>query len=269
MSVTLPAAHPELLLKLDAGVLTLTMNRPDRRNALTADMGMAMLDALHFGAAQPEVRAIVLTGAGGAFCAGGDVKNMAAQQRPPTLEERAQSLVARAEASRLLTTIPKPTIAILPGAAAGAGMALALACDFRLAAAGAKLTTAFGKVGLSGDYGMSWLLTHMVGPARARELLMFSPILSAQEAVDLGLLTRVWADDRLADEAGGFVRQLAQGPSVALGLMKRNVNVAVTSDFAASIESEASHQARAMSTEDHREASKAFVEKRPPNFKGQ
>ena len=269
MTATLPAAHPELLLKLDAGVLTLTMNRPERRNALTADMGMAMIEALNFGAAEPEVRAIVLTGAGAAFCAGGDVKNMAAQQRPPTTEERTHSLVVRAEASRLLATIPKPTIAVVPGAAAGAGMALALSCDFRLAASGAKLTTAFAKVGLSGDYGMSWLLTHIVGAARARELLTFSPILSAQEALDLGLLTRVWEADRLAEEAAGFVRQLAQGPSVALGLIKRNVNVAITSDFAGSIESEAGHQARCMSTDDHREASKAFVEKRPPNFKGQ
>lgn len=258
----------DLLESFEQGILTLTMNRPDRRNALSLDMAAAMHASLQRAAADPAVRAVVLTGAGQAFCAGGDVKNMASGGHPGTIEQRQHSLKHRAEASRLLHTMAKPTIAVIRGAAAGAGLALALACDFRLAADSAKLTSAFAKVGLSGDYGASFFLTQLVGPAKARELMMLSPVLGAREALALGLVHRVFSDEQMDREARDFAQALADGPSVALGYIKQNINQAVTGVLQASIDSEAEHQVRCMTTDDHREASQAFVDKRKPAFKG-
>ncbi len=262
-------SSPDLLESIDRGVMTLTMNRPDRRNALSLDMSAALTAALTRAANDSGIRAVVLTGAGQAFCAGGDVKNMAAQDKPQNFETRTQSLIHRAEASRLLHTMAKPTIAVLRGAAAGAGLALAMACDFRLANESAKLTTAFAKVGLSGDYGASYFLTQIVGPSRARELMMLSPVLTANDALALGLVHRVFADAAIDAQADAFVQSLAQGPSVALGHIKRNINQAATSSLTASIEGEATLQVRSMGTDDHREASRAFVDKRKPAFKGE
>ena len=258
-----------LLESLHDGVLTLTMNRPEARNALNLEMSELMIGALKRAQHDSAVRAIVLTGAGAGFCAGGDVKSMAAgRDVTQTFEQRATRLRDRAEASRLLHEIPKPTIAVLPGPAAGAGLALALACDFRVAVDSAKLTVAFAKVGLSGDYGASWFLTQLVGPAKAKELLMFSPLLTAAEALDAGLLHRVYPPGLFQEQTAAFVSALANGPSVALGYIKQNVNIASRSDLHTSIDSEATHQVRCMSTADHSEAAKAFVEKRPPKFAG-
>lgn len=258
-----------LLQNLENGVLTLTMNRPEARNALNLEMGVLMNAALHDAATNPQVRAVVLTGAGGAFCAGGDVKAMAGgRDAALSFEGRVARLRERAESSRLLHEMAKPTIALLGGAAAGAGLGLALACDFRIAVAGAKITTAFAKVGLAGDYGMSYFLTHLLGPAKARELLMFSPVLTAEEALALGLVTRVYSADTLAGQAQAFVAALAAGPSVAIGYVKQNVNIAVNSDLRTSFDSEALHQVRCMATDDHAEAAKSFVEKRAATFLG-
>jgi len=261
-------SSPDLLESIDRGVMTLTMNRPDRRNALSLDMSAALTAALTRAANDSGIRAVVLTGAGQAFCAGGDVKNMAAQDKPQNFETRTQSLIHRAEASRLLHTMAKPTIAVLRGAAAGAGLALAMACDFRLANESAKLTTAFAKVGLSGDYGASYFLTKIVGPSKALELLMLSPLLSAEDALGLGLVHRVFPAEQFAAQSAAFVSALASGPSVAFGNIKQNVNLAAVSDLRTSIDSEATHQVRCMSTADHAEAAKAFVEKRAPKFTG-
>jgi 2-(1,2-epoxy-1,2-dihydrophenyl)acetyl-CoA isomerase len=251
------------------GVLTLTMNRPEVRNALSLEMAAQLVDALRRAQRVPEVRVVVLTGAGGAFCAGGDVKSMAAGQGAKrSVEEVAEHLIERAEVSRLLHEIAKPTVAVIPGAAAGAGLALAMACDFRLASANAKLTVAFAKVGLAGDYGASFFLTQIVGASRARELLMLSPLLSASEALALGLVHRVFAPDNFAGEAAAFVAALAQGPSVALGYIKQNINLAAIGDLRQSINGEAAHQARCLATEDHAAAARAFVEKRAVVFAG-
>jgi 2-(1,2-epoxy-1,2-dihydrophenyl)acetyl-CoA isomerase len=258
-----------LLETLNDGVLTLTMNRPEVRNALNLEMSDRMVDALRRAQLDPAVRAIVLTGAGGAFCAGGDVKSMAAgRDASQTFEMRASRLRDRAEASRLLHEIPKPTIAVIPGPAAGAGLALALSCDFRIAIDTAKLTVAFAKVGLSGDYGASWFLTQLVGPAKAKELLMLSPLLHADEALAAGLLHRVYPPGMFQEQAAAFVAALAAGPSVALGNIKQNVNLASRSDLRTSIDAEATLQVRCMGTADHAEAARAFVEKRPPKFVG-
>lgn len=258
-----------LLETLQDGVLTLTMNRPEARNALNLEMSELMIAALQRAQHDPAVRAIVLTGAGNAFCAGGDVKSMAAgRDATQTFEMRATRLRDRAEASRLLHEIPKPTIAIIPGPAAGAGLALAMACDFRVAVDSAKLTVAFAKVGLSGDYGASYFLTQLVGPSKAKELLMFSPLLSADEALALGMLNRVYPPGLFPQQAAAFVNTLASGPSVTLGYIKQNVNLAARTDLRTSIDAEATHQVRCMSTVDHAEAAKAFVEKRPAKFVG-
>ncbi len=251
------------------GVLTLTMNRPEARNALSLEMSAQLVDALRRAQQDAEVRCVVLTGAGGAFCAGGDVKGMASGQHPKrSVEATAEHLIERAEASRLLHELPKPTIAVIPGAAAGAGLALALACDFRVASANGRLTMAFAKVGLAGDYGASYFLTQIVGASRARELLMLCPVLSAVEALAVGLVHRVFAADSFAADAAAFVSTLAQGPSVALGHIKQNINLASHCGLRESIESEALRQALCLGTEDHAAAAQAFVQKKTVAFVG-
>jgi 2-(1,2-epoxy-1,2-dihydrophenyl)acetyl-CoA isomerase len=258
-----------LIETLKDGVLTLTMNRPEARNALNLEMSDRMVEALRRAQLDPAVRAVVLTGAGGAFCAGGDVKSMAAgRDASQTFEMRAARLRDRAEASRLLHEMAKPTIALIPGPAAGAGLALAMACDFRLAIDTAKLTVAFAKVGLSGDYGASWFLTQLVGPARAKELLMLSPLLTADQALGMGLLNRVYPPGLFQEQSAAFIAALASGPSVALGNIKQNINLASRADLRTSIDAEANLQVRCMGTADHAEAARAFVDKRPPVFVG-
>jgi 2-(1,2-epoxy-1,2-dihydrophenyl)acetyl-CoA isomerase len=258
-----------LLETRDDGVVTLTMNRPERLNAMTTEMLERMLDAVGRAAADPDVGALVLTGAGRAFCAGGDVKGMAeAKQEALTLEGRAGPLRRRMEVSRLLHDMAKPTIAMIPGPAAGAGLSLALACDFRIAGDNAKLTTAFAKVGLSGDFGGSWFLSRLVGSARAKELYLTSPVLSAEEACRLGLVTKVVPEAELASETMKLARALADGPRITLGYIKRNLNAAETEDLESVLDREALHHARCAMTEDHKEAARAFVEKRKPVFKG-
>ena len=172
------------------------------------------------------------------------------------------------EVSRLLHEIPKPTIAAIPGAAAGAGLSIALACDMRIAAEGAKFTTAFTKVGLSGDFGGSWFLTRLVGTAKARELYYLSDIILAEEAERIGIVNRVVSPEALADEARTLALRLANGPRVALGFMKRNLTLAETEPLGRALDQEALNHSRTAVTEDHREAAKAFVEKRAPVFKG-
>jgi len=258
-----------LLTAVEDGVLTLTMNRPERLNALTPDMLQGLFDSLTAAAQDPEIGAIVLTGAGQAFCAGGDVKAMAERrERNETYDVRVQGLRRRMEVARLLHDMPKPTIASLRGAVAGAGLSLALACDMRLASNNARLTTAFAKVALSGDFGGSYFLTQLVGPAKARELYLTSPILKADEALTLGLVNRVVGDDELDGETRTLARALAQGPRVTLGYIKQNMNLAQNAGLAEVMDAEALRHMRCSETEDHREAAAAFVEKRKPAFKG-
>jgi 2-(1,2-epoxy-1,2-dihydrophenyl)acetyl-CoA isomerase len=257
-----------LVERIDDGVLTLTMNRPERLNALNPEMLARLHDALLRAAADRAVAVIVVAGAGRAFCAGGDVKAMAEGGRSETFDERAQGLRQRMEAARLLHDMPKPTIAMLRGAAAGAGLSLALACDLRIAGDTARLTTAFAKVALSGDFGGSYFLTRLVGPAKARELYFTSPILSAAEAQALGLVTRVVADAELEEATQALAVSLARGPRVTLGYMKQNMNLAEQAGLAEVMDAEALRHTRCGQTEDHREAAAAFVEKRAPVFKG-
>jgi 2-(1,2-epoxy-1,2-dihydrophenyl)acetyl-CoA isomerase len=261
----------DLLYRLDNRVAVLTLNRPERLNALTKDMMQALVARLSACAVDDAVGCVVLTGAGNAFCAGGDVRvqaRVAAEGAVETPEARADTLRASMEASRLLHEMPKPTLAMVNGVAAGAGMSLALACDLRFAGRSARMTTAFAKVGLSGDYGGTWFLTQLVGPAKARELYFLSELLDATQIEALGLANRVVADEELSAETMRLAEKLANGPSVALRYMKRNLNVAESGTLAAGLDSEAYGMLRCRASEDHKEAARAFVEKRAPVFKG-
>src|SRR5881409_1055033 len=208
----------DLLEALKDGVAVLTLNRPDRLNALSPAMLEALLEALPRLAADAEVGVVVLTGSGRAFCAGGDVKAMAEGREfgGTTLEEKAQALRSRMEVSRWLHEMPKVTIAMVRGAAAGAGLSLALACDLRIAGDSARFATAFARVGYSGDFGGSYYLTQLVGTAKARELYYTAELVDAGQALALGIVNRVVPDARLEEETMTLARKIASGPRVAL-----------------------------------------------------
>ena len=259
-----------LLATVDEGVAVLTMNRPERRNALSMPMLDGLARTLAAVEVDDEVGAVVLTGAGSAFCAGGDVRAMSEGEGAELVFDakvHRQRLSHRATSGRIWS-MPKPVIAMLPGPAAGAGLALALACDLRYAADSAVVTTAFAKVGFSGDYGGTWFLTQIVGTAKARELYYFSDRLSAAEAEGLGLVNAVFPADKLQAEVLGRARRLAAGPRVAHRYMKDMLNRAVQSDLLDCLDLEASFHNHTGRTEDHQEAARAFVEKRPPVFRG-
>ena len=260
----------DLLETVKDGVAVLTMNRPDRLNALSGEMLDTMLEALPRLADDPNVGCIVLTGAGRGFCAGGDVKAMAEgrEMSGDTLEERAQGLRSKMETSRWLHEMPKPTIAMVRGAAAGAGLSLALACDVRIAGESAKFGTAFARVGYSGDFGGSYYLTQLVGTAKARELYYTAELVDARHALELGLVNRVVADDQLEAETLLLAGKIARGPRIAYRYMKRNLNAAENGSLKDLLDLEAWHHTRTGQTDDHREATKAFVEKREPVFRG-
>jgi 2-(1,2-epoxy-1,2-dihydrophenyl)acetyl-CoA isomerase len=263
----------DLLARLDAGVLTLTLNRPEARNAMSRAMNMALQQQLAAAEFDPAVKCIVLTGAGKGFCAGGDVKSMAASGDGTvgahTIDEaiHRQRVNQRATAGKLFKT-PKPTLAALPGPAAGAGLSLALACDLRIMASTAIMTTAFARVGFSGDYGGTYFLTQLVGAAKARELYFLSDRLDAPEALRLGLTNWVCGPEELTAKTQEIARRLARGPTVAYRYMKENLNRAMHGDVDDCMDLEATHHVHCGQTEDHREASRAFVDKREPVFKG-
>ena len=260
----------DLLEAVKDGVAVLTLNRPERLNAMSRPMLDALLEALPRLAEDPAVGAVVLTGAGRGFCAGGDVKAMAEGQElgGDTLEEKAQALRGRMEVSRWLHELPKPTVAMVRGAAAGAGLSLAMACDLRIAGDSARFGTAFARVGYSGDFGGSFFLTQLVGTAKARELYFTADLLDAQQALTLGLVNRVVPDARLEEETLELAGRLARGPRIAYRYMKRNMNAAETGTLKEMLDLEAWHHTRCGLTEDHREAARAFVEKREPVFRG-
>lgn len=262
----------DLLASLDDGILTLTMNRPEARNALSAGMVTALAAQLAAAEANDAVRCIVLTGAGKGFCAGGDVKGMNARQQsgePTAIDAHiARQRREQRAISGKLFTMPKPTLAVLPGAAAGAGLGLALACDLRIMAANAILTTAFARVGFAGDYGVSYFLTRLVGAGRARQLFYLSERVGADEALQLGLANWVVPPEELAAKARAIAARLASGPVVAYRYMKENLNRAIAGELGDCLDLEATHQIHTGLTEDHKEAVRAFVEKREPVFRG-
>jgi 2-(1,2-epoxy-1,2-dihydrophenyl)acetyl-CoA isomerase len=270
---TIETDTTDLIAHVEDGVAVVTMNRPERRNALSPAMLDALARVLAEAEAASDVGAVLLTGAGGAFCAGGDVKGMAeanADAKPLDIDTRIhrQRLNQRATSGRL-SEMPKPTVAALPGAAAGAGLSLALACDLRIAADNAVMTTAFAKVGFSGDYGGTYFLSRLVGTAKARELYFLSDKIEMPEALSLGLINRVVPANGLMAEALAWAKRLAEGPRVAYRYMKENLNRAHgAATMTDCLDLEATHHIHTGLTEDHREAAKAFVEKRAPKFVG-
>ena len=264
----------DLLAHEEDQVLTITLNRPAARNAMSGEMNDALAKTLEHGEQSPNVRCIVLTGAGGAFCAGGDVKGMAARgdgdDPGPTLDERihGQRLNQRNTAGRMYL-MPKPVVAALPGPAAGAGLSLALAADLRIMADTAFVTSAFAKVGFSGDYGGTFFLSHLVGAAKAKEIYYLSDRVSAEECQRLGLANFVVPADELEAQTQALARRLASGPPVAYRYMKENFNrAAMGADVIDCLDLEATHHIHAGLTEDHRNAARAFVEKKQPVFAG-
>ncbi|MBS1176347.1 MAG: paaG [Proteobacteria bacterium] len=262
----------DLIESFEAGIATLTMNRPEARNAFTREMMDALSEALPRLAVDPAVRLVVVTGTGNAFCAGGDVKsfakNVAAAPAALSFDTKVTDLRARMEVARWLHEMPKPTLAVIPGPAAGAGLSVALACDLRIAADDAKLTTAFSKIGLSGDFGGSYFLNHLVGAARAREMYFTGQVITGAEAQRIGLVNRAVPAAQLADAARAWAAELAALPTVAVGYMKRNLNTGLRGSLSDVLDAEALHMIRTFETEDHKGAAVAFVEKRAPSFKG-
>ena len=267
-AITLETGTPEVLCRIEARVGVVTLNRPAAKNALTLEMKRALHRLIPELGANAGVGCVLLTGAGSAFCAGGDTKRMASEGRPPSPEDRKRQLRWEHEIPRALHRLEKPTLAALPGPAAGAGFALALACDLRVMAESAFATTAYARLGLSGDYGASWFLTRLVGTARARELMFLGERLSAQDCERLGLANRVLPDAGFAEAAFAYARRIAAGPPIALRFMKDNLNLAVTDSLESVLEIEAERMVEGAGTEDYEEAVKAFAEKRAPVFKG-
>jgi 2-(1,2-epoxy-1,2-dihydrophenyl)acetyl-CoA isomerase len=262
----------DLLADIGDGVAVITMNRPARRNALSQALLSALADVLALVEADDAVGCVVLTGAAGAFCAGGDVKGMAARPADgdgPGLDAviHRQRLTQRATSGRLWS-MPKPTIAAISGPAAGAGLSLALACDLRYAVPGAVLTTAFARVALAGDFGGAWFLTRLVGSGKARELYYFSERLTAEEAQQLGIVNDIFPAADFEREVMSRARRLARGPSITYRYMKENLNRAVTSELGDCMDVEVTHHVHSARTQDHREAADAFVSKREPRFIG-
>ena len=263
-----PGGAP-LAAERNGRVLILTLNRPDKLNALTPELHRLLHAAVMDAAHDVNIGAVVLTGAGRAFCSGGDMGGRRdSTGAAPTLEQRADELRSHGETARLLHEMPKPTLAMINGVAAGAGLALALACDLRIAAAGAVLTTAYVNVALSGDLGSSYFLTQLVGSAKARQLMLLSEKIDAAEGHRIGLINLIAEPNTLRETTMRIARHLADGPAVALRYIKRNLLCAETGSLSEVMDSEAFGMARCGRTQDVKEAAQAFRDKRPPIFKG-
>ena len=279
-------ADDVLIEKRSDGVAKITLNRPESLNAMGGSLMPMLAQYLSDVSADRGVRCVVLTGAGRAFCAGGDVKGMAAgrdavlnpngaagtatEMSPAAVLHMAVQGLRQAQraTSLVLHTMPKPTIAMVNGHAVGAGLSLALACDIRVASENAKLGTVFRNVGFSGDFGGSYFLQKLVGIGKARELYFTGEILDAAHALAIGMVNRVAPPERLEEETMALAAQLASGPTLAYARMKENLNRAEDCDLVTLLDQEALNMTLSGQTSDHREAAKAFVEKRTPTFKG-
>jgi 2-(1,2-epoxy-1,2-dihydrophenyl)acetyl-CoA isomerase len=257
-----------ILTEVSNKVATLTFNRPEKLNALSPDLISRSIDVLKEWGRDPEVGAIVVTGAGRAFCAGGDVSTMGRYEERGTLEQEIDRLRRAQELSWLLYNLPKVTIAAVNGYAMGAGLGVCLACDLRIASDQAKFGTAYAKVGFGGDFGTTWLLTRYVGAPKAKELFFLGDVIDAAEAHRLGMLNRVIAHDTFMAEALEVASRIARGPLTSYRYMKGNINLAASTDFRTLLDREAETHLRCAMTDDHKEGVRAFMEKRQPEFTG-
>jgi enoyl-CoA hydratase/carnithine racemase len=247
-------------------VATVTLNRPEKLNAFTGTMREDLLAALRAAEEDARVRVVVITGAGRAFCAGGDVEYMSGLQKSGDIDAFRRLLDAGRDVILQIATMGKPVIAAINGIAAGAGCNLALACDYRVAAEGAKLSESFVKIGLHPDWGGTWLLPRLIGRSRALEILMTGRMVDAAEALAIGMIDRVAGD--LAAETGQLTRMLAAAPPIALAGIKRALLAAEANDLHAQIDLEAEHQLACFRSSDGAEGMAAFFEKRAPVFRG-
>ena len=275
-------ADDTLLTQLDdAGILTVTLNRPESKNAIDTVTQRLMLEAFYDASRNPAVHVVIMRGAGQAFSSGGDVRALGAPDPDDPiaqqwssdpvwneLESRSDRLRQFMDASLLLHRMGKPTIAMVRGAAVGMGLSLALACDFRLASDTAFFMTGFSRIGMCGDFGGSYFMTKLIGPSRTMELFMLNERVSAQEAAKLGLVNRLVPDAELEAHTLDFARRLARGPAVAQRYIKDNVHAALDQTFEQYLDVEARNNVRCRLTQDCREAISAFAEKREPRFTG-
>jgi 2-(1,2-epoxy-1,2-dihydrophenyl)acetyl-CoA isomerase len=262
-----------VLFETRGAVGIMTLNRPESLNAMNPEMLDTMFRVAQKAADDPAIRSLVITGNGRAFSAGGDVKGMATRDGASSggaapLLTGAEALRQQEEISRLLAEMPKPTICAVNGVAAGAGMSVALAADLRIASDQARFTTAFAKVGFSGDFGGTWLLQRLVGPLKAKELYFLSDVISAQDAQSLGFVSRVVPHDSLMNETMELAERLAAGPTLAYGRIKDNFTFGATNTFSDTLQREAENMIASGQTTDHKNAARAFVEKSTPVFEG-
>jgi 2-(1,2-epoxy-1,2-dihydrophenyl)acetyl-CoA isomerase len=259
---------PTLLIEDLEGVRTLTLNRPDAFNSLTVELKEALLAALEAAAGDDSVRAVVLTGAGKAFCAGQDLKEhmalLAAGDPAPlaTVEKHYNPIVTA------ITSLPKPIIAAVNGMAAGAGASFAYACDLRIVSSGAKFLMAFANVGLTADSGAAWTLPRLIGYGRAMEMMLLAKPVGAEEALRIGMVSQVVAPDEVLSTAQSVAAGMAAGPTTAYAKIKEAMLASAGGSLADGLAVEGRTQAEAGQTADHKEAVDAFVAKRPPNFSG-
>ncbi len=270
-NVSIDTGTNELLCSIRERVAVITLNRPQARNSLSDHLTPALRRMVKQTGDDPNVGALLLTGAGTAFCSGGDIKGMGGSTSTQDMS-LADKIARLQERQRTLTgalvAVRKPTIAALPGPAAGAGLAIALACDIRIASESTILTTGYARIALTGDYGISWLLTRLAGTGRARELMYLSERIDARRGEALGLINRVVPDADLQREAFTIARTLANGPGSAYAAIKDNLNLAMSADFLTSLDHEAENMIAAGGSAQHKEAVRAFIEKRPANFDG-
>jgi 2-(1,2-epoxy-1,2-dihydrophenyl)acetyl-CoA isomerase len=257
----------ELLFEIKDKIATITLNRPERRNAFTPDMFDAWIDALKESQARDDVNVVIITGAGTAFCSGGDVKAMG-ERELNALEEKNFLWENLNRLPLVLEHMDKPVIAAVNGPAAGAGMDAALMCDIRFAAQSAKFAEAYVKVGLLSGEGATWYLPRLVGLGKAFEMLWLGDFIDADEALRIGLVNAVFPDDELMDKVRAFAARIANGPSLSIRMLKRMVYQGMKMDVRTHLDMTSSHMSIIRKTEDYKNAVKAFANKEKPVFKG-
>ena len=256
-----------MTLEHRGAVAYIRLERPERRNALTYPMLEELLEACEHAAEDPSVRVVILTGAGAAFCAGGDVHHLVEDDPVEmTEDERRERLARLHRISWLLHTMPKPTIAAINGPAMAAGLSLAMACDLRVMSSTATLATAFARLATSGDFGGTWFALHLLGLGRAKALYLLNETMTAQEALDWGLVTTVVPPERFDSTVSDLADRMAAGPAEAFALMKANFAAAITAPLAEFLETEAGNMTLGMSSKEFEEAARAFLAGRPPHF---